>query len=59
VVAIFHELDMVRDLFPRVILMKGGRIVADGAPNEVLSAARVAEAWGIDEGRARRLGAGS
>jgi len=59
VVAIFHEIDMVRQLFPRVILMKGGRIVADGAPNEVLSAARVADAWGIDEGRARRLGAGS
>jgi len=55
VVAIFHELDLVRDLFPRVIVMKGGEIVGDGAPSEVLSPARVAEAWGIPLERAARL----
>jgi iron complex transport system ATP-binding protein len=55
VVAIFHELDMVRDLFPRVIVMKGGQIVGDGAPSEVLTAARVADAWGIPVERAARL----
>lgn len=55
VVAIFHELDMVRDLFPRVIVMKGGRIVGDGAPSEVLSATRVADAWEIPVERAARL----
>jgi ABC-type cobalamin/Fe3+-siderophores transport system ATPase subunit len=45
----------VRDLFPRVIVMKGGRIVGDGAPSEVLSAARVADAWEIPVERAARL----
>lgn len=55
VVAIFHELDIVRDLFPRVIVMKGGQIVGDGAPSEVLTAARVADAWGIPVERAARL----
>ena len=57
IVAIFHELDLVRDAFPRAILVAEGHIVADGAPSEVLSAERVAAAWGIDAARARRLGA--
>lgn len=57
IVAIFHELDLVRDAFPRAILVAEGRIVADGAPSEVLNAERVAAAWGIDVARARRLGA--
>ena len=55
VVAIFHEIDMVRQLFPRVILMKLGRIVADGSPDSVLTAARIADAWGIPQERAARL----
>jgi iron complex transport system ATP-binding protein len=55
VVAIFHEIDMVRQLFPRVILMKSGRIVADGSPERVLTAARIADAWGIPQERAARL----
>lgn len=57
IIAIFHELDLVRDAFPRTILVAGGRIVADGPPSEVLDADRVAAAWGIDPARARRLGA--
>jgi iron complex transport system ATP-binding protein len=57
IIAIFHELDLVRDAFPRAILVADGRIVADGPPTEVLSADRVAAAWGIDPARARRLGA--
>ena len=57
ILAIFHELDLVRDAFPRAILVSAGRVVADGAPSEVLSADRVAAAWGIDVARARRLGA--
>ena len=57
ILSIFHELDLVRDAFPRAILVAAGRVVADGAPNEVLSAERVAAAWGIDVARARRLGA--
>ena len=57
IIAIFHELDLVRDAFPRAILVSGGRIAADGPPNEALTAERVAAAWGIDPERARRLGA--
>ena len=55
VVAIFHEIDVVRTLFPRVAVMKGGRIVADGPPDRVLTPEGIADAWGISPDRAARL----
>ena len=55
IVAIFHELDIVRDGFSRVILVADGTIAADGTPNEVLTAERISAAWGIPLERAARL----
>lgn len=55
IVAIFHELDIVREGFDRVLLVSGGRIAADGSPSEVLTAERIGAAWGIPVGRAARL----
>ena len=55
VIAIFHEIDVVRTLFPRVAVMKGGRIVADGPPDRVLTPEGIADAWGISPDRAARL----
>lgn len=34
---ITHDLELVLDLCPRVIVMSGGRSVADGAPREILA----------------------
>jgi iron complex transport system ATP-binding protein len=55
IVAIFHELDIVRDGFSRVILVSDGTIAADGTPAEVLTAERISSAWGIPLERAARL----
>jgi len=55
IVAIFHELDIVRDGFSRVILVSNGTITADGTPKEVLTAERISAAWGIPLERAARL----
>ena len=55
IVAIFHELDIVRDGFSRVILVSNGTIAADGTPAEVLTAERISGAWGIPLERAARL----
>jgi alpha-D-ribose 1-methylphosphonate 5-triphosphate synthase subunit PhnL len=35
VLAVFHDLDAMRRLASRVVLMGDGRIVRDGAPNEI------------------------
>lgn len=47
VVMAIHELPFDTDFFTRVILMSAGRIVADGAPDDVLTAANVSAAYGV------------
>ena len=37
IVMITHEPDLIRDVVPRVVVFKDGKIVADGAPREVLA----------------------
>ncbi|WP_235010181.1 ATP-binding cassette domain-containing protein [Mycobacterium sp. 3519A] len=39
VLAVFHDLAAMRQLASRVVLMRDGRIVGDGAPNEMLEGA--------------------
>jgi alpha-D-ribose 1-methylphosphonate 5-triphosphate synthase subunit PhnL len=39
VLAVFHDLDAMRRLASRVVLMRDGRIVGDGAPDEMLKGA--------------------
>lgn len=46
VVAVVHDLPFDTAFFTRVILLSGGRIVADGAPDAVLTAANVSAAYG-------------
>ena len=48
VVAVLHDLALAARIADRVIVMQGGRIVADGAPNEMLSAERVREVFGVE-----------
>ena len=39
VLAVFHDLDAMRRLASRVVLMRDGRIVGDGSPDEILEGA--------------------
>jgi len=48
ILAVLHDLALARHFFPRLVLIDGGRIVADGAPEVVLTRDRVAEVFGVD-----------
>ena len=48
VLAVLHDMTLVRHFFPRLLLLNGGRLVADGAPDEVLTPDRIREVFGID-----------
>jgi len=43
-----HDLEMVGQLCKRVVLIAGGRVVADGPTNEILGDAALTEAHGLD-----------
>ena len=47
VVMALHELPFDTDFFTRVILMSAGRIVADGAPDSVLTEENLQRAYGV------------
>ncbi len=44
-----HDLNMVRELFPRTVVLDGGRVVADGATADILSDASLLAAHGLEE----------
>ncbi len=48
VVTVIHDLHLAARFFPRIVLLDRGRVVADGPPAEVLSAARLRAVFGID-----------
>jgi iron complex transport system ATP-binding protein len=48
VVAVLHDLPMAAQFFPRLVLLDGGRVVADGAPSEVLTPERIREVYAVD-----------
>lgn len=47
VVAVLHDLTMAARYCDRLLLMDGGRLVAEGAPAQVLTAERLREVYGI------------
>ena len=53
IVAVLHDLALAAHFFPRLVLLDGGRIVADGPPAEVLSPARIRDVFGVDPGFVR------
>ena len=53
VVAVLHDLALAAHFFPRLVLLDGGRIVADGTPAEVLTPERIREVFGVDPGFVR------
>ena len=48
VLAALHDIGLAARYADRVIVIDGGRIVADGRPRDVLNAGRLAETFGVD-----------
>ncbi len=48
VLAVLHDLPLAAHFFPRLVLLDGGRLVADGAPSEVLSPERIRDVYRVD-----------
>jgi len=48
VLAVLHDLVLAAHFFPRLVLLDGGRVVADGPPAEVLRPDRIREVFGVD-----------
>jgi iron complex transport system ATP-binding protein len=48
ILAVLHDLGLAAHFFPRLVLLHGGRIVADGTPSEVLTADRIRDVFGVD-----------
>jgi iron complex transport system ATP-binding protein len=48
IVAVLHDLALAANFFPRVALMHGGRIVADGPPADTLDSGHIRGVFGVD-----------
>jgi iron complex transport system ATP-binding protein len=48
ILAVLHDLALAAHFFPRLVLLDGGRIVADGSPAEVLTPDRIGDVFGVD-----------
>jgi len=48
VVAVLHDLALAANFFPRVVVMSGGRIVADGRPADTLDPGHIRSVFGVD-----------
>ena len=48
ILAVLHDLTLARHFFPRLVVLDGGQVVADGSPAAVLTAERVRSVFGVD-----------
>ena len=48
ILAVLHDLGLAALFFPRVVVLDGGRLVADGVPSAVLTPARIRDVFGVD-----------
>ena len=48
IVAVLHDLALAAHFFPRLVLLDGGQVVADGTPAQVLTPERIREVFGVD-----------
>ena len=55
IVAVLHDLGLASLFFPRLVVIDGGRIVADGPPAEVLTDERIRDVFGVDPAIVRRV----
>ena len=59
ILAVLHDLALAANFFPRVALMRAGRIVADGSPATTLDAGHIRSVFGVDPALVRLpVGAG-
>jgi len=47
VVAAFHDLNMAAAFFPRLVILHGGKIYRDGAPEQILTEATIQDVYGV------------
>ena len=47
ILAVLHDLSLAAAFFSRLVLLDGGRLVADGMPSEVLSPERIRAVFGV------------
>ena len=47
IVAALHDLNLAALFFPRLVLLRDGKIYRDGSPKEVLTEKTIAEVYGI------------
>jgi iron complex transport system ATP-binding protein len=59
VVAVLHDLNLAAAACDRVVILDRGRVVAEGAPADVLTAARVQETWGVPVWRGENAATGA
>jgi iron complex transport system ATP-binding protein len=59
VVAVLHDLNLAAAACDRVAVLSAGRIVAEGAPAEVLTAERVREVWQVEVWRGENAASGA
>lgn len=55
VIVSLHDLALAARIAHRLILLEGGRILADGPPETLLTAKRIASLYGLDDDSARGL----
>jgi iron complex transport system ATP-binding protein len=48
ILAVLHDLALARHFFPRLVVLDGGLVVADGTPGAVLTRERVRAVFGVD-----------
>ena len=48
VLAVLHDLALAAHFFPRIVVMDGGRIVADGPPADALDDDRIRDVFGVE-----------
>ena len=48
ILAVLHDLSLAAHFFPRLVLLDGRRVVADGPPAEVLGPERMRDVFGVD-----------
>jgi iron complex transport system ATP-binding protein len=59
VVAVLHDLNLAAAACDRVVVLSGGRVVAEGRPGDVLTGERVREVWGVPVWRGENAQSGA
>jgi ABC-type cobalamin/Fe3+-siderophores transport system ATPase subunit len=56
VIAVLHDIGLAAHFFPRIAVLDGGRLVADGPPGDALSPDRIRDVFGVDPALVRLAG---